>query len=241
MKKFSILCITLLFIAPMVSVAADDFLTNPSLLRSDEHFGADKVYFPDDILEQLKKYDSIMVDEPEIFIAADSPYSGFKGSDMAALSDMLRKSFIQGVTTEPVSIGNFKAADEPGPSVLYLRMALKNVYIKKKKRGLLTYTPVGAVAKGIHDVASEAIDKSTLVEMTLEAEMHDSTTSNTLFMIDMERGQRKAHHQKEDAAEWEMTGVLAEELGRRLACRLDNARLPDEQKRDCLKAIPLDQ
>ena len=44
--------------------------------------------------------------EPEIFVAPDSPYGGFKASAMAARSDMLRKSFMDGLSSEPVSFGN---------------------------------------------------------------------------------------------------------------------------------------
>ena len=87
---------------------------------------------------------------------------------------MLRKSFIKGLSSQPVSIGNFKVVEEAGPSVLYVRMALKDLYIKKEKRGLLSYTPVGMVAHGVADMASDAVDKTTLVEMKVEVEMQET-------------------------------------------------------------------
>jgi hypothetical protein len=218
--------------------AGDDFLTNPSALERDPRFGNDRIYLVEDIEERIKGFDSIMVDEPVIFLAPDSPYGGFKASDMSALAAMLRQSFIEGLTSEPVTIGHFSVVEEPGPSVLYLRMAMKNVYIKKKKRGLLGYTPVGAVAKGVSDATKEAIDKSTLVEMTIEAELHVSTTSETLAAMALDRGQRKARGQKEIAAEWTMSGEIVHTLGRRFACRLDNAIVPAEEARDCIGEIP---
>ena len=234
---FGLLTLTL----PLLAVA-EDFLSDPASLRGDERFGGDLVYFSDNILERLVAYESVMVDEPVIFIAADSPYNGFKASDIAAVAEMMRQSIIQGLTTQPVSFGHFQAVDQPGAATLYVRLALKNVYIRKNKRGLLAYTPVGAVVKGASDLAREAIDKSTLVEMAVEAEMQDSVSGEVLFAIAMDRGQRadKSANVKEEAAEWEATGNIAQALGRRLACRLDNARLAEDQRKDCIAEIPIE-
>jgi hypothetical protein len=241
MKPYQKLSLTLLLAAPLAGVAQDQFLTDPSKLHSDPRFSGDQIFFVENVRTRLADYDSVMVDEPVIFIAPGSPYTGFKGSDMAALSDLLRRSFIEGLTSEPVSFGSFKSAEQPGAGTLFVRLALKDVYIRKNKRGLLAYTPVGAVAKGVKDAASDAIDKTTLVEMTVEAELQDSKSGDVLFAIVMNRGQRedKASWTKEDAADWEATGAIAGLLGRRLACRLDNARLPEARHRDCIQAIPI--
>ena len=239
MKTILALSMSLILATPSVVTLAEEFMTEPDKLAPDERFGGDLVYYPDDILSRLPQYDSIMVDEPIIFLAEDSDYKGFKASDLAAVADMVRQGFMEGLQTQPVSFGNFEVVDEPGSSVLYLRLALKDVYIRKNKRGLLAYTPVGAVVKGVHDIASDAIDKTTLVELKVEAEMQDTETGQVLFAAILDRGHRKAHHQKEDAAGWEVTGNLANKLGRRLACRLDNARLAPDKQNDCVKMIPI--
>jgi len=218
---------------------AEDFLSHPEQLKPEERFGGDLVYFPDDILKRMSKYDSVMVDEPVIFLADDSPYKGFKASDLAAVAEMFRTSFQEGMQKQPVSFGNFKVVDKPGPSVLYLQIALMDVYVKKHKRGLLAYTPVGAVVKGVHDIASGAIDKTTLVELKIEAEMQDTQSGDVMFAAILDRGHRKAHHVKEDDAGWDAPANVSEKLGRRLACRLDNARLPADQQNDCVKDIPI--
>ena len=220
---------------------ADDFLTTPEALRPDPNFANELVYYPEDILKRLPKYDSVMVDEPIIFLAEDSEYKGFKASDLAAVAEMFRKGFAEGLSSQPVSFGKFNIVDEPGPNVLYLQMALKDVYIRKNKRGLFAYTPVGAVVKGVHDIASEAIDKTTLVEVKIEAEMQDSKSGDVLFAVILDKGHRKdkAHHVKEDSAGWDAPGKVANKLGRRLACRLDNARLPAEKHVDCVKTIKI--
>jgi hypothetical protein len=241
MRKTLLLSAGLLLISPLAFGDEESFLTDPASLHSDERFGNDLIAFSEDIFSKANTYDSIMLDEPEIFIAADSPYQGFKPSDIAALADMMRQSMIKGLTTEPVSFGNYKAADKPGPGTLYLRTALTDVYIRKNKRGMLSYTPVGAAVKGVSDMTSDAIDKTTLVEMKLEGELQDSDSGQVLFAFIMQRGERKdkTTHTEEQAASWEATGQIAETLGRRLACRLDNARNQGGPARDCIKEIPM--
>ena len=239
-RLLSIILATVLVGVSCLSLA-EEFLSDPGKLKPDDRFAGDLVYIADDVLERLPRFDSVMVDEPIIFLAADTPYDGFKASELAVVADMIRRSFIEGLQKQPVSFGNFKAVDEPGPSVLYLRLALKDVYIRKNKRGLLTYTPVGAVVKGVHDLASEAIDKTTLVEMKVEAEMQESESGHVIFAATLDRGHRKAHHVKEEAAGWDAPGSVARKLGRRLACRLDNARLPAGEQTDCEKTIPIEE
>ena len=220
---------------------AEDFLSNPDALRPDPKFANELVYYPEDVMSRLPKYDSVMVDEPIIFLAEDSDYNGFKASDLAAVAEMFREGFADGLSSQPVSFGRFKIVDEPGPSVLYLQLALKDVYIRKNKRGLFAYTPVGAVVKGVHDIASEAIDKTTLVEVKIEAEMQDSKSGDVLFAAILDKGHRKdkAHHVDEDSAGWDAPGNVSKKLGRRLACRLDNSRLPAEKHVDCVKTIKI--
>ena len=50
-------------------------------------------------------------------------------------------------------------------------MALTELYLKKKKRGVLAYTPVGAVAKLGTDALKETLSKIDIIEMTFEAEL----------------------------------------------------------------------
>ena len=225
-----------------LATSAEDFLTAPEMLKPSERLGGDLMYYPADVEQRLPKYDSLMVDEPVIFISDDSRYKGFKASDLAAISDMLRKSFIKGLSEQPVSFGKFKVVDEPGPSVLYVRMALKDLYVKKEERGLLSYTPVGIVAHGVVDIASDVIDKTDLIEMKVEVEMQETENGEVLFAAILDRGHRrdKHAHQKEEQAGWDASGVVAEKLGRRLACSLDNARMSSDKRGNWAKLVPIE-
>lgn len=214
------------------AVAQDSgFLSDYSQLQFSGEHGNAMVFVADGAMEMLAQYDSIMIDQPELFISADSKYKGMKPDTMTMLAENLRAAITLGVQDR------YGVVESPGDSTLYMRMAASNLYVQKAKRGLLSFTPVGAVAKAVHDAASEFLDKNTLVEMTLEAEILDSTTGKVLVAMVIQRGQRKdkAKHLKQEPATWEELRAITVALGARLGCRLDNARLPEDQRLNCLE------
>jgi len=241
MKVCNALLLSGLIATAPLPLFAEDFFSQPELLKPDTQSGTHKAYFASDILNRLSSYQNIMVDEPVIFIAKDSPYSGFKASDLAAISDLMRQSFTKGLQEEQMQSGNLKVVDEAGSNTLYMRIGIQNVYIRKNKRGLLAYTPVGAVVHGVVGAASEAVDKSTLVEMEVQIELLDSQSKEVLAAFSVNLGERaqKSAKTQEMAAGWEATGAVAELAGRRMACRFDNSRLPEGQRRDCVKELSL--
>jgi hypothetical protein len=241
MTMFHALSLGVLIASAPLPLLADEFFTHPELLQAGTRYGTDLAYFADDALQRLPSYQNVMIDEPVIFIAKDSPYTGFKASDLAAVSDMLRQGLTKGLQEEPMQSGKLQVVDQAGPATLYLRIGIQNVYIRKNKRGLFAYTPVGAVAHGVSSATKEAVDKTTLVEMQIQSEVLDSQTNEVLAAFQVGRGQHedKGAHTEEEAAGWEAIGQLAEIAGRRMACRFDNGRLPESQRRDCIKEIPV--
>jgi hypothetical protein len=210
------------------------FLSDYSQLEFSGQHGNAMVFVADGAIEMLAQYDSIMIDQPELFISADSKYKGMKPDTMTNLAENLRAAVTEGMQ------GRYGVVESPGSSTLYMRMAATNLYVKKAKRGLLSYTPAGAVLKVVKDAASEFLTKNTLVEMTLEAEIVDSTTGKILVAMIIQRGQRKdkAQHLKQAPATWEELRVITVALGARFGCRLDNARLLENQRSNCMD-IPL--
>ena len=209
------------------------FLSDYSVLEFSGEHGNALVFAADGAVESLTQYDSVMIDQPELFISADSKYKGMKPDTMTTLAEALRAAITEGVQDRYSVVGN------PGDNVLYMRMAATNLYVKKAKRGLFSYTPVGAVASAVKQAGSEFLDKNTLVELTLEAEVQDSTTGKTLVALVIQRGQRKDRAQKlkEDPATWEELRSITVALGARLGCRLDNGRLPEDQRSNCLDIL----
>jgi len=221
--------ITTLF-AHTATAQDSGFLSDYDQLHFSSEHGNAMVFAADGAIEMMAQYDSIMIDQPELFISADSKYKGMKPDTMTTLAENLRAAITEGVQ------GRYDVVENPGKSTLYMRMAATELYVQKAKRGLLSYTPVGAAATAVKNVASDFLDKNTLVEMTLEAEVLDSTTGKTLVAMVIQRGQRKdkAQHLKQDPATWEELRVITVALGARIGCRLDNARLPENQRMNCL-------
>ncbi len=96
---------------------------------SAEH-GMDLTYEPAGTIKRLGKYNKIMVDQPEIWLDEDSEYGGMKPDNAKLIADMIR-----GAVTKNVTNRGYEVVEEPGPDVLYMRIALTDLYLKKKKRG----------------------------------------------------------------------------------------------------------
>jgi len=185
-----------------------------------------------DLRARLQGYDSIMVDQPEIFLHAESPYKGFKPDTMKAIADGFRNAVIQELGT------TYAVVEEPGENVLYLRLAATNLYVKKKRsKNPLAYTPIGIVKNTVQKALTKDLDKKfSFVELNVEAELLDSTTGERLGAAVERLGARKDKEtgQKKDASSMEQMEWAMGECGRRLRCRLDNARRPQEEQVDCL-------
>jgi uncharacterized protein (DUF2235 family) len=65
-------------------------------------------------------------------------YKGMKPDDMKAIADSLREN----VASELRAAG-YEIVDKPGPNVMYVRMAVGDLMLQKRKRPILAYTPVG--------------------------------------------------------------------------------------------------
>ena len=134
---------------------------------------------------------------------------------------------------ERLEAGNYKVVEQSGKDVLFVRVALTDLYLRKKKRGVLAYTPVGAVAKVGTDALKETLDKIDIIEMSLEAEFADSTSKDVLAAAVIRSGGRKAEGQQEQRMDMAEFRAHVNEYASRLRCRLDNAKLPQAQNIDC--------
>jgi hypothetical protein len=217
------------------SAAAQDigFLTDYSLLETRERDMLNRLYTVPNVTERLNDYKAFLVDQPEIFIAPDSKYKGAKGDQLKLLADTVRLA-----TIERLEAGGYPIADEPGPGVMYLRFAVSNVHLKKKKRGLLSYTPMGFV---VHSTMQAAVrdlwKKIDIVELSLEMEFSDSVTGEILAMGTSPHGMRKSKGQKQDLVTWEELDAVLRTVGERMRCQLDNARTPRSDWKVCTDIV----
>lgn len=121
----------------------------------------------------LGDYDKIMIVPIEILLADDSKYKGFSPDDLKAITDELYRVFLNNL--EP----DYPVVSRPGKGVLTVRLAITNVYAKKKKRGLLGYIPVAAVV----GAATGEYRKIHLKDATIEAEILDAGSQDQLGVL----------------------------------------------------------
>jgi len=203
------------------------FLTNYDLLQP--RTGAagkpgDLVYVAPNATKRLAAYTAVMVDQPEILFSPDSKIKGMKPDDQKALAEAMRDA-LSGRLAE----GGYSVAQQPGPGVLYLRVGLTDLMVSKKKRGILGYTPIGAVVKAGTDAVKETLSKVDFIEMTFQAELVDSLSDDVLGAIVAPRGTRKSDDQKETRIDIDEFNQNMRAWGNRVRCQLDNAKLPEGQ------------
>jgi hypothetical protein len=209
----------------------NDFLSDYSLLEENEDGSfIDILYKAQNMEQRLGEYDSVMVDQPEIFIAADSKYKGAKGDQLKALADIARLS-----TIAQLEAGGFHVVDEPGTDTLFMRWAITDLYLQKKKRGILSYTPIGMVVHATKGAATRDLwKKIDIVELKLESEWSDVVTGEILAaVVTHQQGFRKEKGTKADIVSWQELEALFDTVGERMSCMLSNARSPEEEWDDC--------
>ncbi len=174
--------------------------------------------------DKLARYDAVMIDQPEIFIANDSPYRGVKPKQLNALADALRAA-IAGALAEDLYV-----VDTPGKNVLYVSVAVSNLKLTKKKKSILGYTPAGLVTGAVRGAAtSDIAKKANLQGAVLELEAFDSITNERIVAIIDSRGSGA-----KSPSSWEELEELMATYGTRMQCRFNNSRLPAEQRVNCL-------
>jgi len=174
--------------------------------------------------ERMAQFEAVMIDQPEIFIANDSPYRGAKPKHLVALAEALRSGLTSALSEDLYVVGS------PGEKVLYIRIAITNLKLTKKKKNILGFTPVGMVVGGIKGAAtSDLAKKANLQGMILELEGFDSISGERIVALIDSIGSDAQQH-----ASWEELEVFMAKYGRVMQCRFDNARLPAEQRMNCL-------
>jgi hypothetical protein len=166
-----------------------------------------------------------MIDQPEIFIADDSPYNGLKPNDAAAIAEALRKAVADNMTALTV-------VDKRGSDVLYMRLALSDVHLKTRSRRLVSYTPIGLVAHTtVNAAVKDAMKKVDLVGATIEGESLNAETGEHLGSLVIKLGPQEKTNSEQ--ASWETTLSRFDAMGKQMDCRFRNRKSPDSKKEDC--------
>ena len=158
----------------------------------------------------LGSYSKVMIEPIEVWLADDSKYKGFSPDDLKALTDEFYRVLLSNL--EP----DYPVVSKPGKGVLVVRLAITDVYAKKKKRGLLGYTPIGAVA----GAATGTYRKVKLNDATIEAELMDAGSLDQLAVLVDKLSISKAA----EGTSWEDIHKALDYYAKRLRARLDADR-----------------
>ncbi|HYP67081.1 MAG TPA: DUF3313 domain-containing protein [Thiobacillaceae bacterium] len=120
------------------------------------------------------KYTKVMFEPLSIFVDPDSEYKGLNSDDVKTLAAGFRDVIVR--TLEP----EIPVVEVAGSGVLYVRAALTHVKLKKAKRGLLGYTPIGLLVTAAQDAAGKRVS---LQGASLELEAYDATTGEPVGVI----------------------------------------------------------
>ncbi len=200
------------------------FLSDYSQLEEVTDGSADYRYVAPGAIERMGQYSAIMIDQPEIFIAEDSPYRGIKPKHLDALSESLRAGLSAALNEE------FHVVEKPGDDVLYLTVAVTNLKLEKVKKKAWQYVPVAFVATSVSGAASSDIAKKASFEgLVFELEAFDSVSDERIVaVIDHLAPTAKGHES------WSDVDAFMAAYGRLIGCRYANGRLPENERVDCL-------
>ena len=199
------------------------FMSDYSQLEKVTDGTVDYRYLAPDAYNRLGKYNAIMIDQPEIFIAVDSPYRGVKPKHLDALAESLRAGMSEALR------GQVYVVDRPAEQVLYVTVAISNLKLKKRQKKAYQYLPVALVVGGIAGAASSEIaKKADFGGLVFELEAFDSVSGERIVaLID------SLETDADGPETWEDVDALMLRYGGIISCRFQNAHLPENERADC--------
>jgi hypothetical protein len=147
-------------------------------------------------------YTKLMVSQPLVFLSEKNKYKGIQPDQMKLFADRVAMVFVSKMGTV------MEIVDRPGPGVLVLSMAITELSMKKK-RGLLGYSPLGAVMHAAtsqkeYEDLQKLAKKIVLKDANLEIEMLDGVTGDRLAIRVLKvEGKQKGREEKS----WEALGL----------------------------------
>jgi hypothetical protein len=201
------------------------FLSNYSQLVSTPlpNGATDLRYTAPGVFDRAAKYTALMIDQPEVLISPKSEYDGAKPADLEAVAEYVRQ-----VLSDTMKAGGYSVVQSPGPNVLYLRTAVTDLMLKRKKRPLLAYTPVGFVLKAGMDAMRDMMEKYDIMGDAVQGQVLDSQSSEVLGEFVALRGYNGQR------ITFDQMGTELKAFAARLRCRLDNSHVPVDKRIDCV-------
>ncbi len=193
----------------------------------------DYLYISENFREKLASTQTVVIPQPEMFLAPDSKYKGMNPNNMKLMTDTMQELLIEAFAD------GYQIANSAGPNTLMIRMAFSNLHLKKKPRipvvGWLPPAYIVTTAKrGLLDDFTKNV---LMTEAVWEAELTDSETGEILGQLLVKLGNRR---EKKEFSSWDELVLSMAVNAKRFRCRFDNASLPASTKRDCLEITAAD-
>jgi hypothetical protein len=201
-------------VASAAQVYNQTFLTDYSKLVATplpNNAGTDLLWVIPNADALIAKYTSVMVDEPEVLMSSTSPYQGAKPTDLEAIAGNVRKD-----VGDALKAGGYSVVEAAGPTVLYIRLAVTDLSLERKKRRLLAYTPIGFVVKLGADSLRDMMQKYDVMGAAIQGQVSDSTTQDLLAELVALRGDNGKR------LDFSTLDTEVQGFASRLRCRLDN-------------------
>lgn len=206
----------------------ETFLSDYSVLEAvPGQPGREFIYVAPGAEPKLAQVTAVMVDQPEVSLSSESPYRSAKPDDLKAVAEFVRSTIVGRLQAR-----GFKVAAQGGPSVLLVRVAVTELQLKKKRRGLLAYTPAGAVVHGVVRAVEGMMKNVDILDLRAQGEVSAADTGEVLGAVVFARAVPVAP--RPERLSFEELRAYVETYSDRMACRLANARRPAEQRVDCL-------
>ena len=172
MKRIAIVALVSLMAAG--AQAAEHFLTAEESAKLQPVEGIDGVLRYSAEGKQTSDYPKLLVGSVTFFYAEDSKGKGIDPDDMKDISEAMKQAIVQ------VTSKNWQVVHQPGPDVAQINLALTDVKLKHKKRGLFGYTPIGLVTTTAGNLAGKRME---LRGAKVEGEVIDSTSGDVVSLF----------------------------------------------------------
>jgi hypothetical protein len=207
-KQSLVLMIFASFISLSAHAASNSgFLDDYSGMKVDPDRSGAMVYRKEGV--SLGNYRKIVISPIEIWYHPNTKYKGVSPDEMKVLAD----TFANILTNELEP--DYPVVGSTGKGVLIVRLAITNLKMKKKKRSLLGYMPIGAAVTALKDVAGKRI---TLSEASIEAEILDGESGERLGTLIDSLSESVS---KDDKPSWESLNAALTFYAKRFRSRLD--------------------
>ena len=160
----------------------------------------------------LKNYDRLIFEPVEIWIHPKSKYKGISPDDLKLIGDSFLEHLVDEL--EPT----YPIVRQAGPGTMLVRLAITDVKMKKKKRGLLVYTPLIVIVNAAQDAAGKRVS---LVNAGIEVELLDAVSGERLAVL-VDKG-LMASKEKDEKLSWDDIDQRLRFYAKRFRARLDEA------------------